>query len=468
MNDQIIFDAENINVTYQADMFDGILAITEYEGNQVDVFSIKQSASHLSTKLEVKHWGDNRGTWKVTKYCPINVDQFIEAIEEDPYLNGLDSNGFGLIADFIRWLGIDLNLDSLLFFNEVLHWVRFDYPKIYVLLLWAKREQLPHNYRSLDVGTELLDLTLGVKLKKTQLKNLRKLDTNNVATSILIDAAEIIINHFDSVKEMILHEKTIHPAALVTVQYSPHLLSIKWLHPMLKAGLHEDVIDEIEPLLEFTYRLGVRLGKATNFEQFYTQTITSVEHLKALHERWQEELDEKEMAAKFAEIDDDQKFPKPPLEENAFFKFVSTAGELRSIGEELKNCAAHLVFEALEGKSAYLRYEGELGKKEVGLLEVSIEYSPKTDKFSYWVNEFASFRNQPPSELAKHDLRQWVAQQNEIVQINDDSRFNEDLCPRIRELTAQMVERMRANPDAPPDFWLGELRAQFDDDPPPF
>ena len=436
--DKTVSSKNNLNVTYRADLFDGILATMEYEGQQVDVFSIKLFSNKFNSGAVIKHWKDNCNSWQVTNYCPVDVEQFMDAVEHDPYITRLLKSNLSDLSEFVLCLGIELNFESILFFSSVRQWTKVDYPKIYLLLLWHHRQNLPPQYEYAQLTGTLLSQAVGQKLSKSQLKNLRKLDVDNVDVEFLMRAASIIIENFEYISDFVQHEKKINPASLIAAWDAPHLLRVRCLLPLMRENRYAEIINEIWPLLTSTCELGVQLGKVVNYdyEQFYTKTVSSIEHLQVLNERWRKEYEQRQKGKTIETLGgdmhfpytschhyltsslpcEDLRFPHTPLLESNTFKRISTSRELMAISDELDNCAANYVYEAMEGESAYFRYQLQ-GNKEVALLEVTVDYDKKKGCLSYTIDNFLAYSNSEVSSLAKSELERWVDLQN--IEVKD-------------------------------------------------
>ena len=405
------------SILIEYDLFENLLITIKPPNAAQEVYSLLTFEDEYQGLMCFRR---QKKDWRFQHNFPFTLLELVNALDKTAYKPQFQFQIDIETAEFIKHLGLEADLDAYNFFHSVKHWQYFDYPKIYMLIVFFNRENLTHVLKKQDFTTDTINTALGKKLSRSKLKSLRKLK-DDVPNETLLKAAEIIIfkstlDNFDEyikytkVRNLIEHQTTIYPLSLIEYlelydQY-PILENISWI----KLGTYtKDSFQRTYRLLRETYHLGQLLGKRECFWSFCYSTKSEADIIKR-NIKWSKELKKIEHELPSEAF---QKFPETELKDNEYFKHISNSKILEKTARLLNNCAFDLRIQCFFHSIELFQYLAANGKC-LGLIEIEIEIIPGENK-RYFLGEFLGYENRDMSELDKAKLEQWINFQTVMI-----------------------------------------------------
>lgn len=403
---------EPLNISIKADYFDGVLLSASYPDGDVESYSFQCDKSGIENVVKPKMFNPDTGDWVTISLVSIDINQLSFFNNDEQYLLITSSSNSEDICEFIHWAGIHLNIESFLFFFNTPKWIKKDYPRAYVLLLWEYRFNLSQEQFLQPITKTLIEQVTGKKYSKSQFKTLRKFSNNNTDYWILIEAVKNILFNFDSISPFIRHKKN------VTADYINQLTlflrgnlffkHIPWLEEEVYMGNSDDVAEVFLPLIKDTFFKGIEFQKVKSIPQFAENYASTTRKLFQHHILWVQDYDNNYQLLLSEKWSDEETFPEYNFTENYYFKIIRSAGELRKVGKELNNCVAKYVDETVQGVKSFILYSDE-AHHEKALLEICISSNFKKHMA---ITQFLGADNQDVTETALQKLDKWIEKQN--------------------------------------------------------
>jgi hypothetical protein len=377
---------------------------------------------------------------------PFSYDELRLALLELP---GAQEFLAQLLHPTLKWLAsLKFSLDRIV---AVSGYLRYEYPRLYTLILASSREVIPLQG---VIDRQILARCLGVSaLSSGQLTIMRKLDVEESNIENVMRATVCIAQRWLSLKSLLAHERCIHPETVLLLDYivsnAPAVLRCRWFsYPVMDSWIAHYFQDgrciRENPksvaalfLVEWHFLLYRNVTPASLDSANRMERILQREWALILHEHENEEeasqfirehtissIDPefREDANRALDIlindyaynsksdfswADDAFFPLSKVVANDYFKPVTTAGELRDIAKHLDNCAATRVEAGMDGRAEFWFYD-DLNEEmnEVALLQID----PRKYFDKRAVVEFLGPSNCAVSEKAVSQMSEWIKQ----------------------------------------------------------